>query len=144
MMSNSKINTAIQFTEGQAKTLFQNVNQQDLAGVVELLNIKSKEFYRKFIEVAFDYRHKEYTDEEYIKDLMSYRDELEIEYDKTGLKENWDKINKIHKLLEGNLPYTEDFRIVEEIRKEYIENKKMQKWTMMYLNKMYKELTKEK
>lgn len=56
---------------------------------------------------------------------------------------------KIHKKIEKVLveipntsKYKEDLQIVREIKNEYITTKKMPKSNMLYLNKIYKQLTK--
>ena len=67
---------------------------------------------------------------------------MKIEYDTNGLEVKYKKIQKVLDII-IDVEYTDDLKIVEEIKKEYIETKILNKSSMLYLNKIYKQLTKE-
>lgn len=126
-------------TEKQVKSLFKNdINANDMSQLTELVNKKLSELKHKYSPLNT------FTDtiaENIIKDLSKYIDILRIEYDGFGLKKNYDRILKIYDLLESNENFKEDFEIVKSIKEDYIKTKKLNKFEMLYLNKIYKEFT---
>jgi len=122
------------FSEQQVKTMFYKANDGDIP-------ILTKKINEKVIDVKMRFNSSFSADAEKLSDeLQDFLSELMTEYGEIGIKEIFDKIKKIYNLLEYDANKQDDFKIVKEIRQEYIDNKKIAKSTMLYLNKLYRDL----
>ena len=108
----------MKFNSHQVKQLFPEVIEQDINEIVDLLNIKLREWQQKVI--VFDVHTLEKPSvEDAMKKISEYVSELSVEYDTTGLATKYKKIQKVLDILDND----DDLKIVEEIKKEYIETK---------------------
>jgi len=122
------------FTEGEVKQMFYKANESDIPVLTKKMNDKVIEVKRKYhTHISVDARQLSDEFQDFCRELMT-------EYDEIGIREIFDKIKKIYNLLEYDANRQEDFKIVKEIRQEYIDTKKIPKSTMLYLNKLYREL----
>lgn len=122
------------FTEGQVKQMFYKANEGDIPLLTKKIN-------EKVADIKFRFNSLFLADPEILSDeINNFLKELLVEYNEIGIKEIFDKIKKIYNLLEYDVNRQEDFKIVKEIRQEYIDTKKIQKSMMLYLNKLYREL----
>ena len=123
-----------QFTQGQVKQMFYKANENDIPILTKKINEKVKDVKFRF-NSSFSADPEKLSDE--VNDFLRL---LLVEYGEIGIKEIFDKIKKIYNLLEYDTNRRDDFAIVEQIRQEYIDTKKIAKSTMLYLNKLNREL----
>lgn len=123
-----------EYTEGQVKQMFYKANKSDIP-------ILTKKINKKIVNIKFRFNISSSADPVKLYDeVNNFIKELLVEYNEIAIKEIFDKIKKICDLLKYDINKQEDFKIVKQIRQEYINTKKMQKSTMFYLNKLYREL----
>ena len=123
--------------------LFPNVLETDYPEIVKIVNDKIKELRMKLRTYDVSSLHIMSPDEFY-KELEIYIKEVNMQYDTQGLKKIYDKISKVLNIIPMNGEYQDEMKIIEQIKKEYIQTKKMNKSSMLYLNKIYRQLTQEK
>jgi hypothetical protein len=137
------LNSKFGFNDDYMKNIFPNVNKEDYSELKDLMLEKVDEL--KFKMRTFDkYTLERMTAEQFKKELEDYIGQLNVEYNKYGLKKIYDKIKKVLEVIPENNEYKEDKQIIQEIKKEYIETKKINRSSMLYLNKIYRQLTREK
>ena len=125
------------------KVIFPNVEDSDVMEITRLMNEKIKELKMKLM--VFDPSTLErMTPKEFFDAIRDYTQQLTVEYDKYGLKKKYDKITKVLDILPDTTEYKDHLEIVQEIKKEYIKTKNLNKSSMLYLNKIYRQLTQEK
>lgn len=118
------------------KKLFSNVPDNELQlclrelkeSALELKCQYKQKFYREFI-----------THEELMSDLSSIVSKIQYKHNTIGNKLEF-LLAELVKLRETTDKYNEDFVIIKVISDEYLQNKKILKSNMLYLNKIYKEI----
>lgn len=131
------------FEPTQIKHLFPNVQEADIDEVLKKLNEKFNKL-KKEIIIFNPNTLTRLTPEEFNTKMSEHIAEMTIQYDKTGLEKIYKKITKVLTEIPSTDEYKEDLAIVREIKKEYVETKKMPKSTMLYLNKIHRQLTQDK
>ena len=131
------------FKSTLVKQLFPNVQESDIDEVMKKLNEKFNELKKKML-IFNPNTLTRFTPDEFNTEIGAHIAEMTIQYDNTGLEKIYKKITKVLTEIPSTDEYKEDLAIVREIKKEYIETKKMPKSTMLYLNKIHRQLTQDK
>jgi len=133
------LNSNFNFSTDSIKNLFPKIKELDLDEIKKLLLKKVDDLKMELRTYHPSTLHR-MTADEFSDEMSNYIALLNIEYDKFGLKEKYNKIKKVLEVIPENSEYKIDLQIVKEIKKEYIKTKKLNKSSMLYLNKIYKQL----